>query len=61
MICAPSIGEEQAASFEIFYYAVRFISKEAKSKEGQFSYLPWKKILKMSDTFILEGNLIKDN
>ena len=34
MICAPSIGEEQAASFENFYYAVRFISKEAKLKEG---------------------------
>ena len=28
MICAPYIGEEQAASFEKVYYAVRFISKE---------------------------------
>ena len=34
MICAPSIGEEQAARFEKFYYAVRFISNEAKSKKG---------------------------
>ena len=30
MICAPSIGEEQAARFEKVYYAVRFISNEAK-------------------------------
>ena len=56
MICAPSVGEEQAASFEKVYYAVRFISKEEKLKKGQFSYLPWKKNLKMSYTFILEGN-----
>ena len=34
MICAPSIGEEQAARFEKPYYAVRFISKEAKLKKG---------------------------
>ena len=34
MICAPSIGEEQAASFEKVYYAVRFILKEAQLKEG---------------------------
>ena len=34
MICATSIGEEQAESFEKVYYAVRFISKEAKSKKG---------------------------
>ena len=34
MICAPSVGEEQAASFEKVYYAVRFISKEAKLKKG---------------------------
>ena len=33
MICDPSIGEEQAASFEKVYYAVRFISKEAKLKK----------------------------
>ena len=30
MICAPYIGEEQAASFEKVYYAVRFISKKSK-------------------------------
>ena len=34
MICAPSIGEEQAARFEKVYYAVRFISNEAKLKKG---------------------------
>ena len=34
MICAPSVGEEQAASFEFFYYSVRFISNEAQLKEG---------------------------
>ena len=34
MICAPSIGEEQAARFEKVSYAVRFISKEAKLKKG---------------------------
>ena len=28
-----SVGEEQAASFEKVYYAVRFISKEAQLKE----------------------------
>ena len=33
-ICAPSVGEEQAASFEKVYHAVRFISKEAQLKEG---------------------------
>ena len=33
MICASSIGEEQAACFEIVYYSVRFISKEAQLKE----------------------------
>ena len=30
MICAPSIGEEQAARIEDVYYAVGFISNEAK-------------------------------
>ena len=34
MICASSIGEEQAACFENFNYSVRFISKEAQLKEG---------------------------
>ena len=33
MICAPSIGEEQAAIFEKVYYSVRFISNEAQLKE----------------------------
>ena len=61
MICAPSIGEEQAARFEKVFYAVGFISNEAKLKKGQFSYLPQnsvclKKFIKMSDKFILEGN-----
>ena len=28
MICASSVGEEQAACFEKVYYSVRFISKE---------------------------------
>ena len=27
MICASSVGEEQAACFEKVYYSVRFISK----------------------------------
>ena len=34
MICAPYIGEKQAARFEKVYYAVRFISNEAKLKKG---------------------------
>ena len=34
MICAPSIGEEQAAIFEKVYYAVRYIFNEAKLKIG---------------------------
>ena len=34
MVCAPSVGEEQAACFEKVYYSVRFISKEAQLKEG---------------------------
>ena len=34
MICAPSIVEEQAAKFENFYYAVRYIFNEAKLKKG---------------------------
>ena len=34
MICAPSIGEEQAAIFEKVYYAVRYILNEAKLNIG---------------------------
>ena len=34
MICAPSIGEEQAARFEKVYYAVRYILNKAKLKKG---------------------------
>ena len=60
MICAPSIGEEQAARFEKVYYAVRYILNEAKLKKGQFLYIPQNsvcltKFIKMSDTFILEA------
>ena len=40
MICAPSVGEEQAAKFEKIYYAVRYIFNEAKLKKGQFLYVP---------------------
>ena len=39
MICAPSVGEEQAAIFEEVYYAVRYISNEAKLKKGSFLYV----------------------
>ena len=34
VICAPSVGEEQAAIFEKVYYAVRYIFNEAKLKKG---------------------------
>ena len=34
IICAPSIGEEQAARFEKVYYAVRYILNVAKLKKG---------------------------
>ena len=34
MICAPSVGEEQAAKFEKVYYNVRYIFNEAKLKKG---------------------------
>ena len=34
MICAPSVGEEQAAKFENVYYAVRYIFNGAKLKIG---------------------------
>ena len=34
MICAPSVGEEQSAIFEIFYYAVRYIYIGAQLKKG---------------------------
>ena len=30
MICAPSVGEEQAAKFEKVYYNVRYIFNEEK-------------------------------
>ena len=33
MIFAPSVGEEQAASFEKVHYSFRYISNEAKLKE----------------------------
>ena len=61
MICAPSVGEEQAEKFEKFYYAVRYIFNEEKSKIGQFLYVPkntvcLKKFIMLPDTFILEGN-----
>ena len=39
MICASSIGEEQAACFEKVYYAVRFISKETQQKEKKRAQL----------------------
>ena len=61
MICAPSVGEEQAAIFEKVYYAVRYIFNEAKLKKGQLLYVPINSVclkffIMMSDTFILEGN-----
>ena len=61
MICAPSVGEEQAENFEKVYYAVRYIFNQAKLKIGQFLYVPQntvclKKFIMMSDTFILEGD-----
>ena len=34
MICAPSVGEEQAAIFEKVYYAVRYIFNGAQLKKG---------------------------
>ena len=34
MICAPSVGEEQAAKFEKVYYAVKYIFNEEKLKKG---------------------------
>ena len=61
MICAPSVGEKQIARFDKVYYAFRYILNEAKLKIGWFLYVPQnsvclKKIIKMSYTFILEGN-----
>ena len=56
MICAPSIGEEQAERFENFYYAVRFISNETKLKKDSSHISLENKFIKMTDTFILEGN-----
>ena len=34
MICAPSVGEEQAAMFENLYYDVRYIYIGAQFKKG---------------------------
>ena len=34
MICAPSVGEEQATKFEKVYYSVRYIFNEAKLNIG---------------------------
>ena len=34
MMCAPYVGEEQAAKFEKVYYSVRYIFNEAKLKKG---------------------------
>ena len=34
MICAPYVGEEQAAKCEKVYYAIRYIFNEAKLKKG---------------------------
>ena len=34
MICAPYVGEEQAAIFEKVYYAVRYIFNEENLKKG---------------------------
>ena len=34
MICAPSVGEEQADIFEKVYYAVRYIYIGAQLKKG---------------------------
>ena len=39
MICAPYVGEEQAAIFEKVYYAVRYIFNEEKLKKVQFLYV----------------------
>ena len=61
MICAPSVGEEQAAKFEKVYDAVRYIFNESKLKKGQFLYVPQntvclKKFIMLSDKFILDRN-----
>ena len=34
-ICAPSVGEEQAAKFELVFTSVRYISSEAQLKKAQ--------------------------
>ena len=34
MICAPSVGEEQAAKFELLFTAVRYIRSAAQLKKG---------------------------
>ena len=33
MICAPSVGEEQVAKFELFFTAVRYICLDAHLKK----------------------------
>ena len=38
-ICASSVGEEQAATFEQVYYAVRYILNEAELKKKDSSYM----------------------
>ena len=35
MICAPSVGEGQAAKFELLFTAVKYISSAAQLKMGQ--------------------------
>ena len=49
MICAPSVGEEKNAIFEKVYYAVRYISNEAKLKNDS-SYMSPKT---QSESFVL--------
>ena len=39
MICAPSVGEEQDATLEKVYYAVRYIYIGAQFKKGSFLYV----------------------
>ena len=34
MICAPSVGEEQAANFETAFAVVRYIRSDAQLKKG---------------------------
>ena len=34
IICAPYVGEEQVASFETVFYAVRYIFNNSATEEG---------------------------